>query len=216
MVEDSYKHQGMRRRLIQKLREKGIESEQVLEVMGKIPRHIFFENAFLEHAYQDKAFPIGHGQTISQPYTVAFQSQLLQLKVGQKVLEIGTGSGYQAMVLHDLGARLYTIEYQQALYERTRALLPKLGYKINFFQGDGSKGLAAHAPFEKIIVTAGAPAVPNSLIEQLAVGGCLVIPVGDGSVQQMLRLTKISERKISKEVFSNFSFVPLKGEEGWS
>jgi protein-L-isoaspartate(D-aspartate) O-methyltransferase len=216
MVEDSYKHQGMRRRLIQKLREKGIESEKVLGVMGKIPRHIFFENAFLEHAYQDKAFPIGHGQTISQPYTVAFQSQLLKIEEGDKVLEIGTGSGYQAMVLHDLGAKLYTIEYQEPLYERTRHFLPKLGYKkIHFFYGDGSKGLAAHAPFNKIIVTAGAPTVPNSLVAQLTIGGCLVIPVGDNSTQQMLRLTKTSERKISKEVFSNFSFVPLKGDEGW-
>jgi protein-L-isoaspartate(D-aspartate) O-methyltransferase len=215
MVEDSYKHQGMRRRLIQKLRDKGIESARVLDVMGKIPRHIFFENAFLEHAYQDKAFPIGHGQTISQPYTVAFQSQLLNVQQGDKVLEIGTGSGYQAMVLHDLGAKLYTIEYQQALYERTRVFLPKLGYKINFFQGDGSKGLAIHSPFDKIIVTAGAPTVPHSLIAQLKIGGCLVIPVGDNSTQQMLRLTKTTERKIAKEVFSNFSFVPLKGEQGW-
>ncbi|WKK79536.2 protein-L-isoaspartate(D-aspartate) O-methyltransferase [Marivirga arenosa] len=215
MVEDSYKHKGMRRRLIQKLREKGINSERVLEAMGNIPRHIFFENAFLEHAYQDKAFPIGHGQTISQPYTVAFQTQLLNISPGDKVLEIGTGSGYQAMVLHDLGANLYTIEYQKPLYERTKNFLPQLGYKIHFFQGDGSKGLKAHAPFDKIIVTAGAPTVPNSLIEQLRIGGCLVIPVGDNTTQQMLRLTKVSDRKISKEVFSNFSFVPLKGEEGW-
>jgi protein-L-isoaspartate(D-aspartate) O-methyltransferase len=214
-VEDSYKHQGMRRKLIQKLRDKGIESERVLGAMGKIPRHIFFENAFLEHAYQDKAFPIGHGQTISQPYTVAFQSQLLKLQKGDKVLEIGTGSGYQAMVLHDLGANLYTIEYQRALYERTRAFLPKLGYKINFFQGDGSKGLAIHAPFDKIIVTAGAPTVPHSLVAQLKIGGCLVIPVGDNNTQQMLRLTKTTEKEITKEVFSNFSFVPLKGDEGW-
>lgn len=215
MVEDSYKHQGMRRRLIQKLRDKNIEDERVLTVMGKIPRHIFFENAFVEHAYQDKAFPIGHGQTISQPYTVAFQSQLLNIKPGDKVLEIGTGSGYQAMVLHDLGAKLYTIEYQKPLYERTRNLLPNLGYTINFFQGDGSKGIASHAPYDKIIVTAGAPSVPTALIEQLKVGGCLVIPVGDNKTQQMLRLTKESDRKIVKEVFSNFSFVPLKGEQGW-
>jgi protein-L-isoaspartate(D-aspartate) O-methyltransferase len=216
MMEDSYKHQGMRRRLIQKLRDKGIESARVLEVMGKIPRHIFFENAFLEHAYQDKAFPIGHGQTISQPYTVAFQSQLINVQQGDKVLEIGTGSGYQAMVLHDLGAKLYTIEYQQALYKRTSAFLPQLGYKIYFFQGDGSKGLPAHAPFDKIIVTAGAPTVPNSLVAQLKIGGCLVIPVGDNNTQQMLRLTKTTEKEITKEVFSNFSFVPLKGDEGWN
>ena len=216
MVEDSYKHQGMRRKLINKLRDKGIFSEEVLRVMNKIPRHVFFENAFVEHAYQDKAFPIGHGQTISQPYTVAFQTQLLKIQTGDKVLEIGTGSGYQAMVLHDLGAKLYTIEYQRPLYERTRKFLPELGYKVHFFYGDGSKGLASHAPFDKIIVTAGAPAVPNSLIAQLKVGGCLVIPVGDNTTQQMLRLTKLGEKKISKEVFSNFKFVPLKGDEGWT
>ncbi|MGJ3235034.1 protein-L-isoaspartate(D-aspartate) O-methyltransferase [Marivirga sp.] len=214
-MEDSYKHQGMRRRLIQKLREKGIQDEGVLNAMGKVPRHVFFENAFLEHAYQDKAFPIGHGQTISQPYTVAFQTELLNVKSGDKILEIGTGSGYQACVLCELGAKVYTIEYQKDLYERTRRFLPEMGYKPHFFSGDGSKGLPAHAPFDKIIVTAGAPTVPNSLIEQLSVGGCLVIPVGDDNIQQMLRLTKNSERKISKEVFSNFSFVPLKGEEGW-
>lgn len=215
MVEDSYKHQGMRRRLIQKLREKGIKDERVLTVMGKIPRHVFFENAFVEHAYQDKAFPIGHGQTISQPYTVAFQTEKLQIKAGDKVLEIGTGSGYQAMVLCDLGAKLYTIEYQKALYERTRKFLPELGYQPFFFYGDGSKGLAAHAPYDKIIVTAGAPTVPTALIEQLNVGGCLVIPVGDNKVQQMLKLTKQANRQVEKEIFSNFSFVPLKGEDGW-
>lgn len=214
-MEDSYKHQGMRRKLIQKLRDKGIEDEGVLRAMGKIPRHVFFENAFLEHAYQDKAFPIGHGQTISQPYTVAFQSQLLNIKPNDKVLEIGTGSGYQAIVLCELGADLYTIEYQKDLYERTRNFLPQMGYKPRFFGGDGSKGLPIHAPYDKIIVTAGAPSVPSALIEQLKIGGSLVIPVGDNQTQQMLRLTKESEKKISKEVFSNFSFVPLKGQDGW-
>lgn len=214
-MEDSYKHQGMRRKLIQKLREKGIENESVLLAMGKIPRHVFFENAFLEHAYQDKAFPIGHGQTISQPYTVAFQTELLDLSVGDKVLEIGTGSGYQACVLCELGAVVFTIEYQKDLFQKTRRFLPQIGYRPHFFSGDGSKGLSAHAPYDKVIVTAGAPSVPSALLEQLNVGGCLVIPVGDNASQQMLRLTKTSDRKISKEVFSNFSFVPLKGEEGW-
>ncbi len=214
-MEDSYKHQGMRRKLIQKLREKAIQDERVLSAMGKIPRHVFFENAFLEHAYQDKAFPIGHGQTISQPFTVAFQSELLEVKPGDKILEIGTGSGYQACVLCELGAKVYTIEYQKDLYERTRRFLPELGYKPHFFSGDGSKGIPAHAPYDKIIVTAGAPSVPSALVEQLNIGGCLVIPVGDNQTQQMLRLTKESEKKIVKEVFSNFSFVPLKGEQGW-
>lgn len=214
-MEDSYKHQGMRRKLIQKLRDKGIQDERVLSAMGKIPRHVFFENAFLEHAYQDKAFPIGHGQTISQPYTVAFQSELLEVKPGDKILEIGTGSGYQACVLCELGANVHTIEYQKPLYERTRQFLPQMGYKPHFFNGDGSKGIPARAPYDKIIVTAGAPSVPSALLEQLNIGGCLVIPVGDNQTQQMLRLTKESEKKIVKEVFSNFSFVPLKGEQGW-
>lgn len=214
-MEDSYKHQGMRRKLIQKLRDKGIQDQGVLSAMAKIPRHVFFENAFLEHAYQDKAFPIGHGQTISQPYTVAFQSELLQISPGDKVLEIGTGSGYQACVLCELGAKVYTIEYQKDLYERTRKFLPEMGYQPHFFAGDGSKGLPIHAPFDKIIVTAGAPSVPSALIKQLKVGGSLVIPVGDNQSQQMLRLTKDSEKKIVKEVFSDFSFVPLKGEDGW-
>ncbi|HET8859366.1 protein-L-isoaspartate(D-aspartate) O-methyltransferase [Marivirga sp.] len=215
MLEDTYKHQGMRRKLIQKLRDKGIQNERVLSAMAKIPRHVFFDNAFLEHAYQDKAFPIGHGQTISQPYTVAFQSELLEVKPGDKILEIGTGSGYQACVLCELGAKLYTIEYQKPLYERTKVFLPQMGYKPFFFCGDGSKGISAHAPYDKIIVTAGAPSVPTALLEQLNIGGYLIIPVGDNQTQQMLRLTKDTDRKIVKEVFSNFSFVPLKGEQGW-
>ena len=214
-MEDSYKHKGMRRRLIQKLREKGIMDQSVLQVMEQIPRHVFFEKAFLEHAYQDKAFPIGHGQTISQPFTVAFQTELLKVKAGDKILEIGTGSGYQAAVLVSLGAKVYTIEYQKPLYLKTKEFLPDLGYSPFFFYGDGSKGLAAHAPYDKIIVTAGAPTVPTALLSQLVEGGILVIPVGDNEVQKMLRLTKISNKKIEKEVFTDFSFVPLKGESGW-
>ncbi len=215
MIEDNYKQQGMRRGLVRKLREKGIYDERVLDAIGKIPRHVFFDQAFLEHAYQDKAFPIGHGQTISQPYTVAFQSQLLEIKPGEKVLEIGTGSGYQAMVLMELGAKVFTIEYQKALYERTKAFLPEMGYKPYFFFGDGSKGLKNHAPYDKIIVTAGAPTVPNALLEQLNENGLLVIPVGDNKVQKMLRLRKTTDRKIEKEVYDNFSFVPLLGDDGW-
>lgn len=215
MVEDSYKHQGMRRRLIEKIRQKGIKSEAVLTAMQQIPRHVFFEKAFLEHAYQDKAFPIGHGQTISQPYTVAFQTELLKINRNDKVLEIGTGSGYQAAVLCNLGAQVYTIEYQKPLFERTRMFLPQIGYSPNFFYGDGSQGLAAHAPYDKIIVTAGAPTVPGALLQQLNPGGILVIPVGNNEKQNMLRLTKTSEKVIEKEVFDLFSFVPLKGEDGW-
>ncbi|GAA0192200.1 protein-L-isoaspartate(D-aspartate) O-methyltransferase [Fulvivirga kasyanovii] len=214
-MEDSYKHRGMRRSLLKILRGKGITNEAVLAAIGKVPRHFFFDNALLEHAYQDKAFPIGEGQTISQPYTVAFQSEKLNVKEGCKVLEIGTGSGYQACVLLEMGANVYTIEYNKVLYERTRKFLPLMGYRPRFFQGDGSKGLPRHAPFDRIIVTAGAPSVPDSLIKQLNIGGILIIPVGDNERQKMLRITRIDEKKLKKEEFDFFSFVPLKGEEGW-
>jgi len=215
-MEDSYRHKGMRRQLVKVLQSKGIKDQQILAAIGKIPRHYFLgDSALIEHAYDDKAFPIGEGQTISQPYTVAFQSELLQVKPGEKVLEIGTGSGYQAIVLLELGAKLYTIEYQKKLYERTRQFLPTLGYKPQFFQGDGSMGLTRFAPYDKIIVTAGAPAVPTALIDQLNIGGMLVIPVGNAKTQKMLRLTKVDAQKIKKEEFTDFRFVPLLGEDGW-
>ena len=214
-MEDSYRHRGMRRSLLRILRSKGIVNEDVLSAIGKIPRHFFFENVFIEHAYQDKAFPIGEGQTISQPFTVAFQSEKLNVSPGMKVLEIGTGSGYQACVLVELGAMVYTIEYNEVLYERTRRFLPKMGYRPHFFQGDGSKGLPRHAPYDRIIVTAGAPSVPDSLVKQLSIGGILIIPVGDNKKQKMLRITRVDEKKLRKEEFDYFSFVPLKGEEGW-
>ena len=215
-MKDDYKHKGMRRKLVQVVKSKGIHNEQVLAAIGKIPRHFFLQDsALLEHAYQDKAFPIGEGQTISQPYTVAFQSELLDIKKGDKVLEIGTGSGYQAIVLMELGAEVYTIEYQRKLYEKTRDFLPKMGYRAHFFYGDGSLGMPGFAPFDKIIVTAGAPTVPNALIDQLKIGGMLVIPVGNAKVQKMLRLTKVAEKKIRKEEFTDFRFVPLLGEDGW-
>ncbi|WP_053406925.1 protein-L-isoaspartate(D-aspartate) O-methyltransferase [Persicobacter sp. CCB-QB2] len=215
-MEDSYKHQGMRRQLIATLKQKGIKDEKVLEVMGRIPRHYFFENAFLSHAYEDKAFPIGSGQTISQPYTVAFMTQLLHTKPGDKVLEIGTGSGYQAAVLCALGVDIYSIEYVKALHLSAADLLGQMGYRPKLFWGDGSKGLAAEAPYKGIIVTAGAPAVPQLLLEQLEIGGRLVIPVGNSKSQEMHRYTRVSASKVEKEVFSNFSFVPLKGKHGWS
>ncbi len=214
-MEDSYRHKGMRRQLVKTVQAQGITDERVLAAIGKIPRHFFFENALVEHAYEDKAFPIGAGQTISQPYTVAFQSQLLQIKSGDKILEIGTGSGYQAIVLLELGANVYTIEYQKTLYEHTKSFLPNMGYRPNFFYGDGSQGLSRHAPYDKIIVTAGAPTVPNALIDQLKVGGCLVIPVGNQKTQQMMRITKTGESKIKSEVFKDFKFVPLLGNDGW-
>lgn len=215
-MEDNYRHKGLRRSLVNTLKEKGISSRMVLDAVGKVPRHFFFDNAFLEHAYQDKAFPIGEGQTISQPYTVAYQTQLLGVGRGSKVLEIGTGSGYQCCILMELGADVYTIEYNKVLYERTKKFLPQMDYKAHFFQGDGSKGLAAFAPFDCILVTAGAPTVPQALVEQLKPGGRLVIPVGDSKSQKMVRITKKEGNKLVKDAFDNFSFVPLRGEHGWS
>jgi protein-L-isoaspartate(D-aspartate) O-methyltransferase len=214
MVEDNYRHRGLRQKLIKKLAEKGIKSEAVLAAINKVPRHVFFENALLEHAYQDKAFPIGEGQTISQPYTVAFQTEKLEIKPGDKILEIGTGSGYQACVLLEMGARVYTIEYNRKLYERTRDFLPRLGYKPYFFHGDGSKGLPVKAPYDKIIVTAGAPVVPTSLTDQLAEGGILIIPVGNREKQTMIRIRK-KNGSLLKDELSSFAFVPLLGEDGW-
>ena len=214
MIDDNYKLRGLRNKLVKKLREKGIQDGAVLAAIGKVPRHVFFENALIDHAYQDKAFPIGEGQTISQPYTVAFQSEKLEIRPGDKVLEIGTGSGYQACILLELGAKVYTIEYNRTLYEKAKDFLPRLGYKPYFFYGDGSKGLPSKAPFDKIIVTAGAPVVPTALTDQLAEGGILVIPVGGRDKQSMLQLRK-EKGKILKKEFANFAFVPLLGEQGW-
>jgi len=214
MYEDNYRQRGLRQKLVKKLAEKGIKDEAVLAAINRVPRHVFFENALLDHAYQDKAFPIGEGQTISQPYTVAFQTEKLDIKPGDKVLEIGTGSGYQACVLLELKAKVYTIEYNRKLYDTVREMLPSLGYKPYFFYGDGSKGLPQKAPFDKIIVTAGAPVVPTALTDQLAEGGILVIPVGDREKQMMLRIQK-KNGKLIKEEYANFAFVPLLGEQGW-
>lgn len=214
MIEDNYKQRGLRNKLVKKLREKGISNDAVLAAIAKVPRHAFFDDALLIHAYEDKAFPIGEGQTISQPYTVAFQTEMLNVNPGDKVLEIGTGSGYQAAVLLELGAKVYTIEYNRKLFERTRDFLPLLGYKPYFFHGDGSKGIAAKAPYDKIIVTAGAPVVPIALTDQLSEGGILIIPVGDRDRQKMLRITK-TKGTLKKEEFDFFAFVPLLGEQGW-
>jgi protein-L-isoaspartate(D-aspartate) O-methyltransferase len=214
MIEDNYKQRGLRNRLVAKLREKGIADERVLAAINKVPRHVFFDEALLSHAYEDKAFPIGEGQTISQPYTVAFQTEKLGIKPGDKVFEVGTGSGYQACILLELGARVYTIEYNKNLYERTRALLPRLGYKPHFLFGDGSKGYPAKAPFDKIVVTAGAPVVPKLLVEQLAPNGCMIIPVGDRQRQTMIRI-HMNQGKAVQETFDGFAFVPLLGEQGW-
>ncbi|MCC9135411.1 protein-L-isoaspartate(D-aspartate) O-methyltransferase [Pontibacter silvestris] len=215
MQTDSYRHKGMRRTLVNQLREKGIRDARVLAAIEAVPRHFFFEKAFLEQAYQDKAFPIGEGQTISQPYTVAFQTELLNLKPTDKVLEIGTGSGYQCTVLLQLTPYVYTIEYKRALYEKATMFFKKYGLKPFTFHGDGSQGLPQHAPYDKIIVTAGAPGVPKSLVRQLSVGGALVIPVGDEKTQKMMRITRVEENEFTKEEFSAFKFVPLLGKSGW-
>ena len=215
-LEDNFRHQGMRRNLVLTLQKKGIQSVRVLDAIGKIPRHVFFESALQNHAYQDKAFPIGEGQTISMPYTVARQTELLDIKPGHKILEIGTGSGYQTAVLLEMGAQVYTIEYQSVLFHRTKKNLPLMGYRAQFFLGDGSKGIPHFAPFDRIIVTAGAPAIPAPLIEQLAVGGILIIPTGDNNSQQMLEITKLPDGSITEKKHGDFAFVPLKGTFGWT
>jgi protein-L-isoaspartate(D-aspartate) O-methyltransferase len=212
---DNYREQGARKKLVEELRKKGIEDERVLKAIGKVPRHYFFDETFWKQAYKDIAFPIGEEQTISQPYTVAYQSQLLNVKPGDKVLEIGTGSGYQTCILLELGAKVYTIERQENLFARTIWVLPHIGYQPEFCLGDGSRGIIEHAPFDKIIVTAGAPTVPDVLLKQLSIGGILVIPVGDAKSQRMVTVLKIAENEYEKMVLDTFRFVPLVGEKAW-
>ena len=210
MVEnDSLRHQGMRKRLVEGLKIKGIRNEAVLEALRKVPRHLFMESTFINFAYKDQAFPIGAGQTISQPFTVAFQTQLLEIEKNDKVLEIGTGSGYQAAVLLEMGARVFTIERQRELYQKVQSFLPEIGYCPACFFGDGYKGLPNFAPFDKILVTAGAPQVPEELRQQLNIGGRLVIPVGPEQRQEMLVITRISENDFKSEKHGAFVFVPL-------
>ena len=206
---DSFRHKGMRKKLVEELAAKGINDTRVLEAINSIPRHQFLDTAFVNFAYQDKAFPIGAGQTISQPYTVAFQSQLLQIKPYEKVLEVGTGSGYQAAVLTLLEADVYTIERQRELFKDTKEFLPQLGYNCMFVYGDGYKGLPKFAPFDKIIITCGAPFVPDELLAQLKVGGKMVAPIGNGDVQLMHLIEKISETENKITTHGNFSFVPM-------
>lgn len=212
-MKDSYRHKGLRSQLIKVLREKGIKDEKLLEAMGLIPRHLFLDNAFEEWAYRDVAFPIGSEQTISQPYTVAFQTQLLEIKGGMKILEIGTGSGYQACVLAELKAKVYSIERQQSLFIKTSKLLPEIGYNsIRTLFGDGYLGAPKFAPFDRIIITASCPEIPTALKEQLAIGGKLVAPLGSQQKQTMVLLTRLSEQEYDLEPFGKFAFVPfLKG-----
>ncbi|RDC63182.1 protein-L-isoaspartate(D-aspartate) O-methyltransferase [Adhaeribacter pallidiroseus] len=216
MHTDTYRHKGMRKVLVKLLKEKGITDERVLQAIAKVPRHFFFEKMFLEHAYQDKAFPIGEGQTISQPYTVAYQTELLQLNSHDKVLEIGTGSGYQCCILLEITPYVYTIEYNQVLFQKALQFFKKNNLNPHTFCGDGSEGLPQEAPFDKILVTAGAPVIPKSLLAQLKVGGALVIPVGDEQSQKMVRVVRETSDEFTREVFNNFKFVPLLGKSGWN
>ncbi len=214
--EDTYRHKGLRKKLIDVLREKGITDEQVLKAINSIPRHFFLDSAFDEIAYEDRAFPISEGQTISQPYTVAYQTQLLQLKPFDKVLEIGTGSMYQAAVLAEMGVKVFTIERQKVLFEKTKQYLFKCKHtNLKFFYGDGYAGLPTFAPFDKVLITAAAPFIPPNLIAQLKPGGKMVIPLDEGKHQRMLRITKNTDGGTIEEAFENFSFVPmLAGRNG--
>lgn len=213
--EDEYLFKGKRKRLVEQLKEKGIKSSQVLAAIEKVPRHLFFDNttnrpALLDHAYSDKALPIGAGQTISHPYTVAFQTEQLEIKSGDKILEIGTGCGYQTAVLLEMGAKVYSIERQKTLFDKTKIFLPYIGYGgAKLIYGDGYKGLPQFAPFDKIIVTAGAPYIPNDLLEQLKVGGLILIPLGEGENQEMIWLKKKSLSDFDRKTLGSFKFVPL-------
>jgi protein-L-isoaspartate(D-aspartate) O-methyltransferase len=212
-LKDTAKHQGLRNQLVTILQQKGITDKLILGAIQKIPRHLFLDSSFEDYAYQDKAFPIGAGQTISQPYTVAFQTELLQVKKDDKILEIGTGSGYQTSVLCSLGAKVYSIERQNELFKTTSLLLPKLGIRPKHLSfGDGYKGLPNHAPFDSIIVTAGAPEIPKALLSQLKIGGRLVIPVGE-KVQVMTLLIRKNDTQFEKQEYGDFRFVPLLGDK---
>ncbi|HLO81069.1 MAG TPA: protein-L-isoaspartate(D-aspartate) O-methyltransferase [Chitinophagaceae bacterium] len=209
-TDDQYRHKGLRKKLVEEVRSKGISDERVLEALMNVPRHFFLDSAFDQQAYVDKAFPISAGQTISQPYTVAYQTQLLQCKPFDKVLEIGTGSGYQCAVLAAMGVQVFTIERQKLLYDGNKDFAYLRSFpNIKFFYGDGYEGLPSYAPFDKVIVTAAAPFIPTKLIEQMKIGGLMVIPVNEGDLQRMLRITKISETETREEKFDRFSFVPM-------
>ncbi len=209
MMNDSYRHKGLRKKLVDEVRSKGIQDEHVLAAIEAVPRHFFLDSSFVEIAYQDKPFPIGSGQTISQPYTVAFQTELLQVGKGLKILEVGTGSGYQACILAEMGARVFSIERHHTLFTKTRKLLEPLNYNVKLYYGDGYKGLPAFAPFDRILVTAAAPFVPEALTDQLKTGGMLVLPLGAGDTQVMTRLVKQEDGRLEEQKFGYFRFVPL-------
>lgn len=208
-MNDTYKHKGLRKQLVREIKSKGISDKRILDAIETIPRHLFLDSGFLEFAYQDKPFPIGSGQTISQPYTVAFQTELLEVKKGDKILEVGAGSGYQACVLVELGAKVYSIERQKLLFQKAQKFLPSIGYNPKLFFGDGYKGLSAFAPFDKILVTAGASEIPDQLIKQLKPGGILVCPVGKGEIQTMKKVINNPDGTLSESNHGTFRFVPL-------
>lgn len=210
-MEDSFQHKGLRRKLVDEIRQKGIRDEAVLQAIGKVPRHLFMDSGFIKFAYRDHAFPIGSGQTISQPYTVAFQTELLQVRPLLKILEVGTGSGYQAAILAEMGAAVYTIERQKELYLRAQILLGRLNYNVRFFYGDGYQGLPTYGPFDRIIITAAAPAIPDKLLEQLKTGGRLVVPVGGIESQVMTMVEKLGDSEFRITEHGSFVFVPMLG-----
>ena len=214
--EDNYRHKGLRKQMVDALRTKGITDEAVLAAINEVPRHVFLDSSFVELAYQDQAFPIGSGQTISQPSTVAFQTQLLGIEKGMKVLEIGTGSGYQACVLAAMGAKVFSIERQRNLFFKTKENLEQLPFRVKVFLGDGYEGLPTYQPFDRVIITAGAPQIPEALIEQMKPGGIMVIPMdnAEGDRQTMLRVTKLEDDSLKKEEFGDFKFVPMLKEIG--
>lgn len=213
-MEDTFRHKGLRKKLVEEVCSKGIRDEGVLAALNKVPRHLFMDSGFINFAYKDQAFPIGAGQTISQPYTVAFQTELLQVKPHDKILEVGTGSGYQAAILLEMGAKVYTIERQKKLYLKTQDLLPRIGYKPHFFFGDGYEGQPAYGPYDKIIITAATRFVPEKLLEQLKIGGRLVLPMGDSRTQRMTLVVKEGDGQYHESSHGYFIFVPLlKGTE---
>jgi protein-L-isoaspartate(D-aspartate) O-methyltransferase len=210
-MEESFQYKGLRNKLVEEIRRKGITSESVLTAIGKVPRHLFMDSGFIKFAYRDQAFPIRAGQTISQPYTVAFQTQLLEVDAMQKVLEVGTGSGYQAAVLAEMGAKVFTIERHKELYLLAQILLTSLNYRLKFFYGDGYQGLPTYGPFDRILITAAAPEIPEKLLEQLKIGGKLVVPLGTSNSQVMTLIEKLGEKEYKKSEHGLFVFVPMLG-----
>ncbi len=210
-MQDTFRHKGLRKQLVDAIKKKGIDDQRVLMAIEAVPRHYFMDSSFLEFAYQDKPFPIGSGQTISQPYTVAYQTMLLRVQTGMKVLEIGTGSGYQACVLAEMGAKVFSIERQRKLFQKTKDFMGSMPWQIQLFLSDGFAGLPKFAPFDRVLITAAAPEIPVALVDQLKTGGIMVVPHGSGETQEMLRITKQADGSLIQEIFGDFRFVPMLG-----